>query len=220
MAEAADEEHDRPADHDRQQQPQQQRDLRSTHLRPPISPVRTVRVVATATIRPEAGCAHEQRHRRRVGSVGPMLTWDEIIRRADAGNVEPPRRVEKTDDEWRAQLSPASYQVTRHAATERAFSSDMCSRFEPGRYECVCCGTLLFDADQKFESGTGWPSFTQPVTDDVIAYHVDRAYGMVRVETVCNVCDAHLGHVFPDGPPPTGLRFCMNAVALSRVGDH
>ena len=97
-----------------------------------------------------------------------MLTWDEVIRRADHGNVEPPRRVEKTDDERRAQLDPAAYQVTRHAATERAFSSDMCSLFGPGRYACVCCGELLFDAAEKFESGTGWPSFTQPITDDVV----------------------------------------------------
>jgi peptide-methionine (R)-S-oxide reductase len=150
-----------------------------------------------------------------------MTTWNDVIRLADLGNVAPPRRVEHTDDEWRSMLDPLAYQVTRHAGTERAFSSDMCSRFEPGTYECVCCATLLFDAAEKFESGTGWPSFTQPVADDVIAYHVDRSYGMVRVETNCNVCDAHLGHVFPDGPPPTGLRYCMNAVALRKVGaDH
>jgi methionine-R-sulfoxide reductase len=110
--------------------------------------------------------------------------------------------------------------ATRHAGTERPFSSEMCSLFGPGRYECVCCGTLLFDAAEKFESGTGWPSFTTPVAVEVIAYHVDRGYGMVRVETTCNVCDAHLGHVFPDGPPPTGLRYCMNAVALRKVADH
>lgn len=149
-----------------------------------------------------------------------MTTWADVIRYAENGNVPPPTRVDKSDDEWRAVLDPLSYQVTRHAATERAFSNDMCSLFEPGRYKCVCCGTLLFDAAEKFESGTGWPSFTRPVTDDVIAYHLDRAYGMVRVETVCNVCDAHLGHVFPDGPPPTGLRYCMNAAALSKVADH
>jgi peptide-methionine (R)-S-oxide reductase len=93
----------------------------------------------------------------------------------------------------------------------------MCSLFEPGRYACVCCDTLLFDADEKFESGTGWPSFTQPATLDAIAYRADRSHGMQRVETVCNVCDAHLGHVFPDGPPPGGLRYCINAVALRRV---
>lgn len=150
-----------------------------------------------------------------------MSSWNDVIRLAELGNVAPPRRVERSDDEWRAVLDPLAYQVTRHAGTERAFSSDMCSRFEPGAYECVCCATLLFDAAEKFESGTGWPSFTQPVAGDVIAYHVDSSYGMVRVETTCNVCDAHLGHVFPDGPPPTGLRYCMNAAALRKVGtDH
>jgi peptide-methionine (R)-S-oxide reductase len=146
-----------------------------------------------------------------------MTTWSDVLELAEHGNPPPPRRVEKTDEEWRAQLDPLSYQVTRQAATERAFSNEMCSLFGPGRYRCICCDTLLFDAAEKFESGTGWPSFTQPVADDVIAYRVDRAYGMVRVETVCNVCDAHLGHVFPDGPPPTGLRYCMNAAALAKV---
>jgi peptide-methionine (R)-S-oxide reductase len=148
-----------------------------------------------------------------------MTNWAEVVRLAEHGNVAPPRRVEKTDEEWREQLDAVAYQVTRQAGTERAFSNDMCSRFEPGKYECVCCGTLLFDAAEKFESGTGWPSFTAPVAGDVIAYHLDRAYGMVRVETVCSVCDAHLGHVFPDGPPPTGLRYCMNAAALSKVAE-
>jgi methionine-R-sulfoxide reductase len=154
-----------------------------------------------------------------VASVAVMLTWNDVIRLADTGNVTPPRRVDKTDDEWKAELDPTAYQVTRHAGTERPFSSDMCSRFEPGMYGCVCCGTPLFDGSVKFESGTGWPSFTEPLTGDVIAYHVDRSHGMVRVETECNVCDAHLGHVFPDGPPPTGLRFCMNAAALRKLDD-
>lgn len=146
-----------------------------------------------------------------------MATWNEVIRQAEEGNPAPPRRVDKTEDEWRALLDPESFQVTRLAGTERAFSSDMCSRFEPGLYECVCCSTQLFDANEKFESGTGWPSFTRPLSENVVAYHVDRSYGMVRVEAVCNVCDAHLGHVFPDGPPPTGLRYCMNAVALRKA---
>jgi methionine-R-sulfoxide reductase len=148
-----------------------------------------------------------------------MLDWNEVIRLAKKGNHPPPRKVKKSDAEWRAQLSELEYEVTRHHGTERAFSSEMCSLFEPGRYACRCCDTLLFDAETKFESGTGWPSFTQPVTPDVIAYHVDEAYGMVRVETLCNVCDAHLGHVFPDGPAPSGLRYCMNAVALAKVAS-
>ncbi|HMN82195.1 MAG TPA: peptide-methionine (R)-S-oxide reductase MsrB [Burkholderiaceae bacterium] len=146
-----------------------------------------------------------------------MLNWNDVLRLARDGNSAPPRRVEKTDAQWRAQLSRDAYQVTRHAGTERAFSSEMCSRFEPGRYACVCCDTLLFDAAQKYESHSGWPSFTQPVDPAVIAYHADHSHGMTRVETVCSVCDAHLGHVFPDGPPPSGLRYCMNAVALRKV---
>lgn len=148
-----------------------------------------------------------------------MLDWKTILGFADHGNPTPERTVRKTDAEWRKQLTPEQYRVTRQAGTERAFSSEMCSLFEPGRYHCVCCGSLLFDAGEKFESGTGWPSFTRPVQDNAIAYHVDRSYGMVRVETVCNTCEAHLGHVFPDGPPPTGLRYCMNAVALSKQAD-
>lgn len=148
-----------------------------------------------------------------------MITWDDIVARGRDGNLTPPRRDDRSEAEWKAVLDPTTFEVTRHAATERPFSSDMCSLFTPGRYACACCGTVLFDANEKFESGTGWPSFTQPLDDAVIAYHVDRGHGMVRVETVCNVCDAHLGHVFPDGPPPTGLRYCMNAVALSKVAD-
>jgi methionine-R-sulfoxide reductase len=150
-----------------------------------------------------------------------MLNWTDVLQRARGGNPEPARKVTRTDAEWRAQLSPDVYQVTRRAATERPFSSKLCSLFEPGRYGCVCCGTLLFDAAQKFESGTGWPSFTQPVDADAVAYRADESHGMVRVEAICNVCDAHLGHVFEDGPPPSGLRYCMNALALEKrpAGD-
>jgi methionine-R-sulfoxide reductase len=146
-----------------------------------------------------------------------MLTWIDVQKVAKSGNLAPDRKVTKSDEDWRRQLSPEEFRVTRTAGTERAFSSDMCSLFEPGIYACVCCGTVLFDSATKFESGTGWPSFTQPVADNVIAYHLDSGYGMVRVETVCNTCDAHLGHVFPDGPPPSGLRYCMNAVALKKT---
>lgn len=148
-----------------------------------------------------------------------MLKWEDVLRYAKDGNPTPEQRIEKTDDEWRRQLSPEEFQVTRLKGTERPFSSAMCSLFEPGIYSCVCCGTLLFDASEKFESGTGWPSFTQPIKENAIAYHADHSHGMVRVETTCNTCDAHLGHVFPDGPMPTGLRYCMNALALKKVKE-
>ena len=127
-----------------------------------------------------------------------MLTWQTITEFAQRGNPEPDQKVVRSDAEWRAALTPEQYYVTRQAGTERAFSSGMCSLFEPGIYACVCCGTLLFDASGKFESGTGWPSFTQPIKDNAIAYRIDDLFGMRRVETVCNVCDAHLGHIFPD----------------------
>jgi peptide-methionine (R)-S-oxide reductase len=145
-----------------------------------------------------------------------MLTWREVLRLASQGAPAPERRVEKSAAEWRKQLTAEEFRVTREAGTERAFSSAMCSLFEPGIYACRCCGTVLFDASGKFESGTGWPSFTQPLQPNSIAYHRDDSFGMTRVETVCNSCDAHLGHVFPDGPPPGGLRYCMNAVALQK----
>jgi peptide-methionine (R)-S-oxide reductase len=146
-----------------------------------------------------------------------VLKWPGVIELARRGNAEPPRRVEKTDAEWRAQLTDEEYYVARRKGTERPFSSEMCGLFTPGRYHCTCCDTPLFDSTTKFESGTGWPSFTAPLTADVVAYHLDTTHGMQRVETVCNVCDAQLGHVFPDGPPPSGLRFCINAVSLRKA---
>jgi peptide-methionine (R)-S-oxide reductase len=146
-----------------------------------------------------------------------MLSWNDILKLTKNGNPPPKRRVERTDGEWRSQLTDEQYYVTRQHGTERPFSSEMCSLFEPGQYACICCDTLLFDSAEKFESGTGWPSFTQPVEPGVIAYHGDRSFGMVRVETLCNTCDAHLGHVFPDGPAPSRLRFCINAVALKKL---
>lgn len=145
-----------------------------------------------------------------------MLKWTDVRKVAKDGNPAPDRKVTKTDAEWRKQLSPEQYQVTRRAGTEAPFSSEMCSLFTPGIYSCVCCDTVLFDASQKFESGTGWPSFTQPVAANVVAYHEDASHGMVRIEALCNICDAHLGHVFPDGPPPSGLRYCMNALSLKK----
>lgn len=139
-----------------------------------------------------------------------------MLHRAQHGNPKPATRVEKTVEAWKAELDPEVFRIARLHGTERPHSSDYCTRFEPGLYACACCHTLLFDADQKFESGTGWPSFTQPADPDVIRYVRDTSFGMIRVETLCSVCDAHLGHVFPDGPPPSGLRYCMNGLALEK----
>ena len=148
-----------------------------------------------------------------------MLTWQDINRFVKEGNPAPDRREVKSDAEWRAELTPEQYHITREKGTERAYSSQMCNLFEPGRYACVCCNTLLFDSGEKFDSGSGWPSFTQPVKQNAIAYHQDNSHGMQRVEVVCNTCDAHLGHVFPDGPPPSGLRYCINALALNKTSQ-
>lgn len=146
-----------------------------------------------------------------------MLKWPDVLNLAKNGNPAPVQKVVKTEAEWRQQLTDEEYRVTRLAGTERAFSSEMCSLFDPGLYSCVCCGTLLFASDEKFESHTGWPSFTQPIERGVIAYRFDGPPVFKRVEAICNTCEAHLGHVFPDGPEPSGLRYCMNAVALKKA---
>jgi methionine-R-sulfoxide reductase len=146
-----------------------------------------------------------------------MLKWNDVLQLAKNGSPAPTQKIVKTEAQWRALLSAEQFEVTRQAGTERAFSSDMCGLFAPGIYACLCCGTRLFDASEKFDSGTGWPSFTQPLAPNAIAYHADHSHGMTRVEAICNTCDAHLGHVFPDGPAPSGLRYCMNAVALQKV---
>ena len=123
-------------------------------------------------------------------------------------------KIEKTDAEWRATLTPEQYRVLRQAGTERAFTGPLNDNKQPGEYHCAACGTLLFDSAQKYDSGSGWPSFTAPAEDGAVAEHVDRAHGMVRTEVRCAACEGHLGHVFPDGPGETGLRYCMNSAAL------
>jgi len=129
-------------------------------------------------------------------------------------------KIKKSDAEWQEQLTPEQYYVTRQHGTERAFSHPYNAEKRSGTYNCVCCGEPLFRSDAKFDSGTGWPSFYEPISEDAVSEHTDRSFFMKRTETRCAKCDAHLGHVFPDGPQPTGLRYCMNGLALSLKPDE
>ena len=128
-------------------------------------------------------------------------------------------KITKTDEEWKKQLTAEQYKVARKGGTERAFTGQFANCHEKGTYACVCCGQPLFASGTKFDSGTGWPSFFQPIAEDAVEEKDDSSWFMKRTEVVCSRCDAHLGHVFPDGPEPTGLRYCMNSASLKLEKD-
>ena len=146
-----------------------------------------------------------------------MLRWIDVLKYAKYSNPEPLQRVDKTEDEWRQQLTLAQFRVLRQHATEPPYRNAYCRSYEPGEYICAGCHNLLFNANEKYHAISGWPSFKQPVSKSAIRYLFDDSYHMQRIEVRCNVCDGHLGHVFPDGPEPTGLRYCINSESLIRI---
>lgn len=175
--------------------------------------------VASGPIRPRSPC--ELRSELAAGAPWPdsePMATDEIKTGESApGDNEPGEN--KSDEQWREQLTPDQYRIARQGGTERAFTGKFYEHKAEGIYQCVCCGAELFHSDTKYASGSGWPSFYRPANEDAIKYIEDRSHGMVRTEVRCGQCDAHLGHMFDDGPDPTGNRYCINSVSLSFDGE-
>lgn len=146
-----------------------------------------------------------------------MINWKDIISYINNGNLKPDKVWYLTDEEWKNKLTKEQYHIMREHGTERPFSNEMCEIFEPGIYRCIGCKTVLFDSASKFDSQTGWPSFSQPFKINAISYHLDESSSQVRVEVRCNCCESHLGHVFQDGPKPGGLRYCINSVPIEKI---
>lgn len=148
-----------------------------------------------------------------IGSVEAKNKKDSQVT-VKSGKEADVDKIKKSDSEWKKQLTPEQFEVTRKKGTERAFTGKYWNNHEDGVYRCACCGNKLFDSNTKFDSGSGWPSFYEPVDKEHVGEHEDRSFFMKRTEVICNKCDAHLGHVFPDGPKPTNLRYCINSASL------
>ena len=180
-------------------------------MRAPLSRRRFVAGSTLALAGLALGCGRRSNAATATPGQVTLVAFDDTGKRLRAVTVP---KVVKSDAQWRKQLAPLSYQVTRHEATERAYTGALLDEHRKGVFRCICCDTALYDASTKFESGTGWPSFWKPIAASNVVESRDFLVGMPRTAISCARCDAHLGHVFEDGPPPTGLRYCMNSVAL------